>query len=65
MLIRDIEWVGDRVHLHFFDVDGSHETMVLFPAEALDIRDWLVRETPELLRLNAEHLHEIRKEAGA
>jgi len=61
MLLRDIELVGGRVHIHFNDVDGSHETIVLLPAEALDLSGWLLQVQPELLRLNAHDLEEIRR----
>lgn len=61
MLIKGIEWVGERVHIHFFDVDGSHETVILFPSEALDLLGWLLQEKDTLLRLNAQHLEEIRR----
>lgn len=61
MLIESIEWVGERVHIHFFDVDGSHETVILFPSEALDLLGWLIQERDTLLRLNAKQLEQIQR----
>ena len=60
MLIDRIEWVDERVHIHLFDLDGSHETIVMYPAEALDILGWLLQEKEKLLRLNAAHLEAMQ-----
>ncbi len=62
MLVDCIEWVDERVHIHLFDLDGSHETIVMYPAEALDILGWLWQEKDKLLRLNAVHLEATRKD---
>jgi hypothetical protein len=62
MLVQGIEWIGERVHIHLFDTDGRHETVILYPAEALDILGWLHMQHKELLRLNEKHLDEIRRE---
>ncbi len=60
MLVERIEWVDERVHIHLFDLDGSHETIVMYPAEALDILGWLLQEKEKLLRLNAAHLEAMQ-----
>ncbi len=62
MLIDRIEWVDERVHIHLFDLDGSHETIVMYPAEALDMLGWLWQEKDKLLRLNAAHLEAMKKD---
>ncbi len=63
MLIDRIEWVGDRVHVHLFELDGRHETMVLYPSEALGLLKWLVQEQAKLLRMNEQRIEALlRKE---
>ena len=61
MLLEDIKWVGERVHLHFYDLDGSRETIILYPSEALDILGWLLQEQPKLLQVNAAHIEELQR----
>lgn len=63
MLIEEngIEWVGDRVQIRLFDLDGSHETIFLYPAEALDILGWLTQERDKLLRINAQHIKAVQQ----
>lgn len=62
MLVRGIEWVGERVHIHFYDTDGSNETVVLLPSEALDILIWLQQNREKLLKHYGEAV--VRKEIG-
>lgn len=63
MLIEEhgIEWVGERIQLRLFDLDGSHETIFLYPAEAIDLLGWLMQEKDKLLMLNTKHIEDIQR----
>ena len=57
MLVKHIEWIGERIHIQFHDL----ETVVLMPAEALDILGWLMQEQEKILQLNAQSIEELRR----
>ncbi len=64
MLIEGIEWVGDRIHIRLFDLDGSHETIVMYPSEALDIYGWLLQNYDKLIRMNDVHIKALQNKKG-
>jgi hypothetical protein len=62
MLVERIEWIGERIVIHLFDIDGSHETICLYPDEALAVLHWLQQQEKQLLALYEQYIYRSRED---
>ena len=61
MLLRHIEWVGETIRIHWYDVDGSKRVDDINVADAIDLYGWLHMELPKLHRMNEMQIRSIQK----
>ena len=62
MLLRHMEWIGEQIRLHLYDVDGSHQTIDISVAEALDILAWLKGQEARLSLVNSWQINAMQQQ---
>lgn len=51
MFFQGLKWEGNLIVLYLYDTDGTHKTIRLVPAEALDLLMELKKEEARIVEL--------------
>jgi hypothetical protein len=60
MLLRHIEWVGETIRIHWYDVDGITRVDDINVADAIDLYGWLHMALPKINRINEMQIRALQ-----